>query len=125
MGQQIKDQETYRDRVLKAIPSDVLGVFVAANGVVASTPEKLHWLYWVVFGLCLVATPLWLRFRDEVRSWLQLVLASIAFVIWSMTLGDAAFATIPGYPTVIGSVLLIVYSGIAAPLITKLIKGYR
>jgi len=122
MARAINDQDSYRERLLKVIPSEVLGVYMAANGAVVSMSPSPVWLQWVIFGLALAATPLWLIFFQSVRSVIQNILAGIGFVIWVMALGGP-FLTIPGYQPGIGSVFLMVFSGLVAPLVGKLAKA--
>ncbi len=122
MARVINPNDTYRERLLKHTPTETLGTFMAANGVIMSAENPSVWLLWVVFVLCLVLTPFWLIYGQGVKNVAQNVFAVIAFVLWVMTLSGGPFGTIPDYPPLIGSVLLIVFSGIAAPLVAKFIK---
>jgi hypothetical protein len=122
MARVINANDSYRERLLKVIPSEVLGVYMAANGAVVSMDPSPVWLQWVIFVIALAATPLWLIYFQSVRSVLHNVLAGIGFLIWVMALGGP-FMTIPGYQPAIGSVFLIVFSGFAAPLAGKLAKA--
>lgn len=123
MPRAIDSGDKYRDRLLKHIPSEVLGVYLAASGLVTSLETPPIWLLWVLFGVGLVATPLWLIFFMGVKSALQNVLAGVSFVIWVMTLPGGPFDRIDGYETSIGSVALIVFTGLVAPLLGKLCKN--
>lgn len=117
MAREINTGDNYRDRLLKLIPSELLGTYMAVNAVLISMdPSTMSTvLLWVVFGICLAATPLWLWFGQGVRKVLQIVLTSIAFVIWVMTV-SGPFTTIPDYKPFIGTVFLILFSGLIAPL---------
>ncbi len=53
---------------------------------------------------------------SEKQVW-QLVLSTIAFLIWAMTV-PGAFDVVP-YAATIGGALVIIYSGIVAPMISK------
>jgi len=117
MAREINTGDNYRERLLKLIPSELLGTYMAVNAVLISMDPSMMStvLLWVVFGICLAVTPLWLWFTQGVRKALQLVLTSIAFVIWVMTI-SGPFTTIPGYKPFIGTVFLILFSGVIAPL---------
>ena len=122
MARPINQNDTYRERLLKHIPTETLGTFMAVNGVIMSMESPSAWMLWVVFILCLVLTPLWLIYGQGVKYVAQNILAGIAFVLWVMTLPGGPFGAIPGYPPLLGSVLLIIFSGIVAPLVAKSIK---
>ena len=96
---------------------------MAANGVITSMANPPAWIMWVVFIICLGLTPLWLIYGQGVKSLAQNILAVVAFVLWVMTLSGGPFGVIPGYPPLLGSVLLIIFSGIVAPLVAKAIKS--
>ena len=122
MARPINQNDTYRERLLKHLPTETLGTFMAANGVIMSMDSPPGWMLWVVFIICLGLTPLWLIYGQGVKSVAQNVLAAVAFVLWVMTLSGGPFGVIPGYPPLLGSVLLIIFSGIVAPLVAKSIK---
>ncbi|MGE3163326.1 MAG: hypothetical protein AB7O52_00295 [Planctomycetota bacterium] len=123
MARAINADDKYRERLLKHIPSEVLGVYLAAAGLITSLDDPPVWLLWVLFGLCLVATPFWLVFFMDVKSVLQNVLGCVAFIIWVMTLTGGPFERIDGFETYIGSILLLVFTGLVAPLVAKLCKN--
>lgn len=119
MSRPINSSDDYMSRLLKNIPSEIVGVYIAASGIPVA--QNSTWILWVIFALCLVATPFWLIFKQQVRSWPQIVLTSIAFVIWVMTLGGP-FSSLWPEVTMLGSILLILFTGIFAPLISSLIS---
>lgn len=122
MARPINQDDTYRERLLKNVPTETIGTFMAANGVIMSVENPAVWLLWVVFVLCLGLTPLWLIYGQGVKNVIQNILAAVAFVLWVMTLPGGPFSSIPNYPPLAGSVLLIVFSGVVAPLVAKFIK---
>lgn len=119
MSREIREDNNFRDRLLKNIPSEVLGVYLAACGVVT---DNSNWILWVIFVLCLIATPLWMYFAQAVRSKLQITLATLSFVIWAITLG-APFTDLWAEITLLGSALIVVCSGLIFPLLSKAIKN--
>jgi hypothetical protein len=121
MGRPVKETDKYRERLLKNIPSEVLGVFVATNGIFLSMVESPAVAQWLVFGVCLVATPFWLYFFQDVKGPAQIVMATLAFVVWVMSI-EGPFTSIEGYQTYIGSISVILLSGLIAPIVTKFAK---
>ncbi len=122
MAREINGGDGYRERLLKLIPSEVLGTYLGVNAVIISMePTTLSTvLLWGVFAICLLLTPLWLWFGQGVKKPLQLVVTSIAFIIWAMTI-TGPFTTIPDYKPFIGTVFLVLFSGVIAPLIGMIV----
>lgn len=116
MAREIAANDTYRERLLKHIPSEVLGVFLAVNGVVLANTAA-WWPHLILLGIFLAATWLWLQFIEGVGSILQLVMSVLAFLVWAMTIQGPFTAMIPGYQLWIGSIALIVFSGLVAPIV--------
>ena len=114
--------DDYRKRLLKTIPSEVLGAYLAANGLIISMATPPGWMLWVIFAISLAATPFWLYLYQDVRSAMQIVLSSMAFIIWAMTV-NGPFNTIPGYQNYYGSVLLVLFSGLIAPILSQFIPN--
>lgn len=113
----VNDESEYSKRLLKNIPSEIVGAYLAINAMLNANPETPIWLSWSIFGVLLVLCPIWLRFGQDVRKAWQLVLSTIAFVIWTMTL-PGAFEDVP-YAASIGGALIIIFSGIIAPMVSK------
>jgi hypothetical protein len=114
-----QDESDFSKRLLKSIPSEIVGTYIAINGLLTGNPENPApaSISWAVFAVLLGLCPIWLRFGQDVRKVWQLVVSTIAFVIWAMTL-PGAFSSIPHAP-MLGGVLIIIFSGIVAPLVAK------
>lgn len=111
-----ENESEYAKRLLKNIPSEFVGAYIAINGLLsaAATP---NWIAWIIFGVLLILCPIWLRFGQDVKKAWQLVLSTVAFIIWAMTV-PGAFDVVP-FAATIGGALVIIYSGIVAPLASK------
>lgn len=116
----------YFDRVVKYIPTDVIGAWVAVNGVIktaASTdPNNIGTILWVLFGVFFVLTGLWV-WRQTAESQrptarLQIFISMIAFGVWVFALGGP-FATLGFYKEYYGTILLIIFSSFAGLLTPK------
>ena len=108
-------------RLLKSIPSEVVAFYIAFIGVVSGANAP-SWLLWVALSLSVVATPLWLIFHQKVKSIVQIVLSTIAVIIWDMSLGGGAFHSIDGFEPFIGSIALLTYTMVISPLVTLIVK---
>lgn len=84
-------KEQYFERVAKYIPAEIVAAYVAAVGAVAQLPDLAGRRVWysVAFIGGVVGTPLYLRmFGDPSKSkTMHLVVSTIAFVVWSYSLG--------------------------------------
>jgi hypothetical protein len=112
-----QDEEEYSKRLLKNIPSEIVGVYLALTGMLAANAQTPNWVYWIIFGALLAVCPLWLRYGQNVKTTWQLVMSTAAFVIWAMTI-PGAFDIVP-YAATIGGALLIIHSGLIAPMVSK------
>jgi hypothetical protein len=118
--------------VSKFIPAEVISVFVAAFSFLelATTDFPIELISWVLFFGCLVATIVITFFtlkREKVEivgipgqleipgQTLKTVLTTIAFIIWAFNIKGFT-GNIEGYSSVIGGLLLIVYTGFAPRL---------
>jgi methylenetetrahydrofolate reductase (NADPH) len=75
MARPINPQDTYRERLIKHIPTETLGTFMVASGLVMTMDKPSIWLLWVVFIICLGLTPLWLIYGMGVKNLVQNILA--------------------------------------------------
>ena len=86
-------KDDYLGRLVKYIPAEIVGLYVAAAGFVPKMDNLPDPRIWWVFLACAVATPIYLLFatRDKDQGkgplWLQVVLATIAFPVWVFALG--------------------------------------
>lgn len=122
----IDNQDDFGTRLLKSLPTETIAVCLAAISFVSVLGDDQltlkKGLLWAIFAVGLIMTPLYLKFIMLVKDWLQIVLMTIAFPIWMMTI-DGPFTTISGFKPVIGSVLVIVYSLVVVPLLGLIVKN--
>jgi hypothetical protein len=111
----------YAERITKYIPGEILAGYLAINGILASvtaTQEDVRrWVYVVTFALCLVLTPIYFNMlaKNKQPRRLQMVLSTVAFVVWAYNLGGV-FEILKIYVPWVGSILLIVFSLISGTL---------
>lgn len=123
MAVEAKPEEPYRELLIKMIPIDVITATVAGISAVSVVEEATlkKVLLWIIFAAAVAATPLYMKFKHQVSSKTQLVLATIACIIWIMTISPSAFTvTFEKYSVVIGGTIMILYTGLIAPFVVKL-----
>jgi hypothetical protein len=99
--------DQYTDRLIKYIPADVIALYITLKGVVESNPTVPHFWGWIIFGICLVAVPLWLGCQLHVTKYMQLAISTIAFVIWVLAMHGSPFERVPAY---VGAIVLPIYT---------------
>jgi hypothetical protein len=105
--------DTFRDRLFKYIPAEVVTLYLALNAIVAANKDAPHFLYWCVFFFGLICTPLYLWRVQNVTASTQLIVSTIAFAVWVVALGEP-FTSIVGYRQVYGELLLPVFTVLVA-----------
>ena len=106
--------DTYFDRVIKYIPSDIVGAWVAAAGLIKSASDVPQaTLFWIAFGVGIVLTCAWTikqtSERGKAVAITQTVVSTGAFFVWAFALGEP-FSTLEFYRPVYGSLVLILYT---------------
>jgi hypothetical protein len=106
--------DTYFDKVIKYIPSDIVGGWVAVTGLISgasNVPTNL--LLWIGFGVGVVLTALWTHKQtsspNKKIARTQILISIGSFIVWVFALGGP-FATLEFYRPLYGSLLLIFYT---------------
>ena len=96
-------REDFLGRIVKYVPTEIVGLYLAATRIVPTNITKSDtgfWRYfderrevqWWIFGLTLVLTPVYLRWatREDGKGALlmQVIVSTIAFVVWAFALGE-------------------------------------
>jgi len=115
--------DTYYDRVVKYIPADIVGAWVAAMGIIESAsniPKNI--LLWIAFFFGVLLTAAWtLRQTAAPKkppAITQTIISTGAFIIWVIALGGP-FATLDFYRPLYGPLLLILYTLIVAVVVPR------
>lgn len=101
--------DTYTSRLLKYIPSEVIAVYLTLTALLRASAAPDRMLEWLVFAFGVVVTPLYLWRVQRVWKPLQLVLSTVAFVVWAFALGGP-FLSLTWYTAVYGGLLLTAYT---------------
>ncbi|MBU4603531.1 MAG: hypothetical protein KKH66_01380, partial [Proteobacteria bacterium] len=105
--------DNYLSRVAKYIPAEILAAYITALGLIKTSdePNLRWWLYLVFFVLCLVMTPVYFNLlaeKGEPKK-LQMVISSVAFLVWAYSLGGF-FDEIKLYHSLVASLILIAFT---------------
>jgi len=109
--------DTYFDKVVKYVPADIVGAWVAVTGLVSSARDvPRQTILWVAFGIGLILTAGWTLKQAALPGRpapvTQAIISTGAFAVWVFALGGP-FQHVPGQQ-VYGSLLLILYTLVAA-----------
>jgi hypothetical protein len=103
--------DDYKSKLLKYIPGEVVTLYILifgfAEGAKDLIPFKL--VAWIIFGVGILGTILYLWRIEKVKIWSQLLISAIAFAVWVFALGGP-FITLSWYQSVFGAILLPIYT---------------
>ncbi len=104
--------DDYSTRMLKFIPAEVVTVYLALDSLLRTTTDpkiNIPLLWWGIFLLLLILTPVYLWRIQNVTKTTQLIITTISFAIWVFSLGGP-FALQPWYSPFYGALLLPLYT---------------
>ena len=116
--------DTYWDRVIKYIPSDIVAAWTVVTGLISTdhtAPQKpLLWIFFIIF---ILITFLWVwkqtSERNKPPAISQITVSTFSFLVWVFALGGP-FATLEGfYRPLYGSLVLVAYSLIVGLIVPK------
>ena len=108
--------DEYTDRLMKYIPTEAVGFWLAVSGMIQSAGEQVPkvGLLWLFFVLGLVFTFGWIKRQtrrpNQGTAWTQIGISCVAFIVWVLAAGGPLTESWPGYEPVYGSLLLITYT---------------
>lgn len=127
MSREINSTQPFQDKVVKLIPTEIVGAYMVLNGIIglpaSPTAESMRalsatpvsddtlrfYLIQAVFAILLVITPLYLTKVAKVTNRRQLAVTTMSFVVWAYTLGGP-FVVWGLYYPLVASVLLVIWS---------------
>lgn len=104
--------DTYFDKVVKYIPSDIVAAWVAVTGLIKSATDVPAAVLWICFlgGVLLTAAWTWKQtYVKDQPATKQIIVSTIAFGVWVFALG-APFDAMDWYRPLYASLLLIGYT---------------
>jgi hypothetical protein len=118
MAREIRSVESYRNKLLKLIPSEIVAAYMVIIGIIPKNYAK--WGTLIVAIILLILTPFYLKMLEKVTSNVQVVFCSLSFVVWIYSLGGMGgpFMHWNIYQPWIGSVVLILWT-LMIPMFVK------
>jgi hypothetical protein len=107
--------DTYFDKIVKYIPADVVGAWLAASSLIEGGAEgtQRKVLLWVAFGVGVPIAGAWTirqtRVPERPTAKTQAAIATASFVVWVFAIGGP-FATLSWYDALYGGLLLIFFT---------------
>jgi hypothetical protein len=93
--------DDFLGRLVKYIPAELVGLYIAARGVIPKTAEPT--VFWTVALATWVFVPVYFWFvttrNGRKPLYVQILLATIAFPIWVFAIGGDPVASCPWYVT--------------------------
>jgi hypothetical protein len=115
MPREVNDTQSFQDKVVKLIPTEIVGAYMVLAGIIPAGSTKIGTL--IVSAVLLVLTPLYLLRVSKVTNVSQLVVTSISFIVWVYSLGGP-FAAWGIYQPYIASIVLILWT-LVIPLVVS------
>jgi len=93
--------ESYVERLIKYIPSEIIALYLGASNVVPHSAKNEKIALWVIAGLTAACTPVYMYYAtrepNEPTLWSQIIISSIAFPIWVFAIGGPFEITFPSW----------------------------
>lgn len=111
--------DNFFDKVVKLIPGDVVAAWITITGLIAGATISPAF-YWILLVVFIALTAGW-TYRQTNAAGMppatkQIIISSVAFVVWVFALGGP-FASFSWYTPTYGSIILIIFT-LAAPLLS-------
>ncbi len=115
-----RQRDEYTDRIIKLIPAEVVALYIGLEGILVASGQNSGMIFWFIFVVCLVGTPVYLMKVANVKNTVQIVISTVAFVIWVLALGGPFATELPTlYKSIYGAVLVPIYTFFAPMFIEK------
>lgn len=119
--------EGYFDKLIKYIPTEIVGGWIAITGVIKSASDiPTNRILWILLAIFTILTAIYILQQtsepDKPPAIKQTTISTIAFIVWVFALGEP-FDSLSFYNPIYGSILLIIYN-LTIPLINP-IEGQK
>ena len=106
-----KAEDTFIDRLLKYIPAEIVTVYIFVEGIIRQyqNPGEIKGIYWAVFFVFWLLTPIYLWRAQNVKKPMQLIVSFLAFFVWVFAVGGP-FLLLGWYKIIYGAVLLPIFT---------------
>lgn len=117
--------DNYANQIIKLIPADVVGVYIAISKLLETADWTYPTLQWSVFFIILLITPFYLKRTDSQIDKRQIMVATLSFIVWTFSIGGPFEKLFQHcYPLeadrfkIIASVVIMIYT-LIVPLLYK------
>jgi len=107
MPREIREEQKYKDRLLKLIPSEIIAAYLILEGIIPSSSAK--WGTLIVSVILLILVPFYLWRIQEVKRTAQIIVTTISFAVWVYTMGGP-FQEWDLFKPFIGSIILVLWT---------------
>ncbi|GGA12114.1 hypothetical protein [Okeania sp. KiyG1] len=113
--------DSYLDKVMKYIPSEIVGVWITIKTMVEGNNNiPQDGILWGIFIICLLLTFAYIRLlpaESKKKPTVKQAIISVgAFIVWAIAIGGRPFISISWYEPIYGSILMVLYT-VVIPLI--------
>ncbi|MEP6901878.1 MAG: hypothetical protein ABJA66_09015 [Actinomycetota bacterium] len=121
MAREVNNVQPFQDKVVKLVPTEIVGAYLVIMGIVAPTTSTDKWSQYSLisaFFFLLVLTPVYLWRVSGVSNVVQLAVSTVSYVVWIYTL-SYPFEYWHWYNAKVGAVVLILWSLITPFFVTS------
>ena len=115
--------DSYTEKLLKLVPSEIIPFYVAGYPLAAGLNHAAEWALAGIGTLLTIAVRVWgtseahsLRDRPTRVQWLPVIVATVAFLVWTYVLGGPWVAAGLHHPNLAGLLVLVLTT--TAPFIS-------
>jgi hypothetical protein len=104
--------DSYRERLVKYVPVEIVVLYVAAYGILYAVASADPWFSFTSFWLLvagILAVFLYLWKAEGIGDGIQMAISIAGFVLFALALGVVPLSLLPGYNQIVASILLPVY----------------
>ena len=90
------DYSSYLDRLMKMVPTEVIGLYLVGSGVIPHDQPLVVTLWALICLVGVVIMRVWGTTdaaTNQPTDWVHVAISAVAFIIWLLTLGGGPFAT--------------------------------
>ncbi|MBI5325636.1 MAG: hypothetical protein HZB41_10270 [Ignavibacteriae bacterium] len=116
MAREINNVQPYQNKVVKLIPTEIVGAYMVLTGMIPPSYTKL-W-YFIISIILFILTPLYLRKFTGVKHKIQLIAASLSFLIWTYSINGGLVNYWDLYNAPVASIIMVLWT-LLIPLVIK------
>ncbi|OGU94290.1 MAG: hypothetical protein A2220_11100 [Ignavibacteria bacterium RIFOXYA2_FULL_35_10] len=116
MPREINQAQPYQNKLVKLIPTEIVGAYMVLIGMIPAANTKLWYL--IITIVLFVLTPFYLLRFTGVKNIIQLIVATLSFLVWTYSINGGLFNYWDLYNAPIASIILVLWT-LLIPLVVK------